>query len=157
MDNNKIKVTATNVNLPELCAALFNEIQALYPKIKSELVINLKDSLYKVDEVLMRNILGNLISNAFQYNTEYGHVVLNVNLVSNSIVYHIVDTGIGIPLEEQINLFIPFTRMSNSLHTRGTGLGLSIIKGSVKKLGGAISFESKENAGSSFTVFIPIM
>ena len=157
MDSNKNKVVAVKTNIPDFCAALFNEIQILYPTVKSELVINLKDIFQNVDEVLLKNILGNLISNAFKYNTEFGQVTFKVNLINNNLVFNISDTGIGIPQEEQNDIFKPFSRMSNSLEIKGTGLGLRIVKGSVQKLGGEISFKSQENVGSSFTVFIPIM
>ncbi|MBN2469113.1 MAG: PAS domain-containing sensor histidine kinase, partial [Anaerolineae bacterium] len=65
------------------------------------------------------------------------------------------DQGIGIPEEDQKQLFETFYRASNARGLLGTGLGLAIVKQAVELHGGTISFESEEGVGSKFTVQIP--
>jgi signal transduction histidine kinase len=73
----------------------------------------------------------------------------------NKLVFKVTDSGIGIPEEEQRNLFEPFSRMTNSQNIKGTGLGLSIVKKSVEQLNGTISFTSRQDEGSTFIITIP--
>ena len=65
------------------------------------------------------------------------------------------DFGIGIPVQQQANLFGRFFRASNVNDVKGTGLGLSIVKHYLEQLGGSISFTSEEGEGSTFTIRIP--
>jgi signal transduction histidine kinase len=69
--------------------------------------------------------------------------------------FDIQDEGIGIPTADQARLFEAFHRASNALHVPGTGLGLAIVKQSVDLHAGAITFESKEGIGTTFTVILP--
>jgi PAS domain S-box-containing protein len=156
MESSKIHLTFEKVDLHRFCRDLFDETRLLYPQIKSTLKINLNENFYSIDVLLMRNILGNLIANAFKYNKEKGSVNFTLSLEKSKLIYRIRDTGIGIPLKERKNVFESFTRMSNARHIKGTGLGLSIVKKSVEKLGGKIFFSSKENEGSEFIIIIPI-
>ena len=68
----------------------------------------------------------------------------------------VTDQGIGIPADCQKNIFSRYYRAENALNTQGTGIGLNIVKGHLKNLGGNITFESKENQGSTFTFSIPV-
>ena len=70
-------------------------------------------------------------------------------------ILSVKDNGIGIPDEDQNKLFTEFFRASNVEHIQGTGLGLSIVKKYIQLLGGNISFISKSNEGTTFTVQIP--
>jgi len=105
---------------------------------------------------ILRNILYNLLTNAIKYSKEGQKIIYDSVLGENSIVITIQDFGIGIPEHEQKQLFTRFFRAKNSTNIKGTGLGLNIVKNYLEMLGGKISFESSENKGTSFTVFIPI-
>ena len=72
------------------------------------------------------------------------------------MVIKIVDKGIGIPKEDQKNMFSQFYRASNVNEISGTGLGLTIVKRYLKMLGGDIDFSSEEGKGTTFNVYIPI-
>lgn len=65
------------------------------------------------------------------------------------------DEGIGIPEEEQENLFTKFFRAKNATNIPGTGLGLNIVKKYVELLDGNISFISKHQEGTTFTIEFP--
>lgn len=106
------------------------------------------------DDGRLRQILINLIGNAIKF-TANGEVVLRVNrdqLQEGAVVFTVIDTGIGIPLEKQRAIFEPFVQAETSPARRygGTGLGLSICKRLVELMGGAIRLKSRPGAGSEF-------
>lgn len=105
------------------------------------------------DKNTLRNVLKNLLSNAIKYSDE--DIVLDINGDNNKISIQVKDSGIGIPLEDQKNLFEKFFRAKNASNIQGTGLGLNIVKRYVESMRGAISFESEPNAGTTFTVEFP--
>ncbi|MBR9861320.1 PAS domain S-box protein [bacterium] len=105
----------------------------------------------KIDPFLLRNILNNLISNALKYSKENGEVRIVTN-DSEELKITIIDNGIGISEADQQQLFTRFYRASNSTNIQGTGLGLNIVKRYLDILGGTITFTSKIDQGSSFTI-----
>lgn len=109
-----------------------------------------------VDKNLFTQINDNLISNAFKY-SEGGkapEVVLEYR--ETEFLLHVKDFGIGIPKPDQEKLFSTFFRASNVGNVQGSGLGLTIVNEFVKLHDGLITFNSKENEGTTFTVRIPV-
>jgi signal transduction histidine kinase/CheY-like chemotaxis protein len=114
------------------------------------------------DELRIRQILNNLLSNAFKY-TKEGTITLVVDFIRDEspgtdilLVCRVADTGIGIRQEDIGKLFSVYNQvdtMSNR-HIEGTGLGLSICKNLVEMMDGDISVESEYGKGSLFTVQI---
>ncbi len=155
IDSNRIELSFQKINLADFCTEIFDEMKGLYPGIKSCIKIDLIKDYYNIDTDIMKKILVNLISNAYKYNIEKGNVDFIINSETDKLVFKITDTGIGIPEDEQKNVFEPFARMSNVQHIKGTGLGLSIVKKSIEQLGGTIAFTSKKGEGTTFTVTIP--
>jgi signal transduction histidine kinase len=96
------------------------------------------------------------LSNAIKYSPRGEAISFDLFGDGEEIIFHITDCGIGIPEEEQKNLFDLFHRASNVGTIGGTGIGLSIVKKSVDALGGKISFQSDIHTGSKFTVSIPL-
>lgn len=109
-----------------------------------------------LDRQLMKNALINLMSNAIKYSPEEKSIFLNVNANKKFLKVEIIDSGIGIPDEDQPNIFERFYRAKNSVNIQGTGLGLNIVKKYVELMGGNISFVSRYNEGTTFTVEIPL-
>lgn len=125
------------------------------------------------DSLRIRQILTNLIGNAFKF-TESGEVVLRVSRALNqaqikspsevseelgsghsseiTLMFAVRDTGIGIPEEKQSRLFQPFTQADSSTSRKygGTGLGLAISRRLAKLMGGDLTFESKPGRGTTF-------
>jgi CheY-like chemotaxis protein/nitrogen-specific signal transduction histidine kinase len=114
------------------------------------------NSLYG-DEMRIKQILNNLLSNAFKY-TKEGKVNLKVEwerLDSGvGLIFTISDTGLGVKKEDLDKLFSEYYRVGNreSRYTEGTGLGLSITKSLVELMGGTITAESEYGKGSVFCV-----
>lgn len=102
--------------------------------------------------------LENLVSNAIRYNRQDGTVTIQTSVVEDTIEIRIIDTGIGVPIEDQPKLFSKFFRASNAVRsfTDGSGLGLSVVKSYVEENGGSVSFESQEGIGTTFIVRLPI-
>ncbi|HVU94128.1 MAG TPA: ATP-binding protein [Puia sp.] len=108
-----------------------------------------------LDPHLLRNILNNLLSNAIKYSPEGSPVRFLLQFEAETVRFQVIDKGIGIPVEEQEQLFDRFFRASNTSGISGTGLGLSIVKRYLDLMGGTIRVESQPGAGSSFTIQLP--
>src|SRR3954452_5584297 len=113
--------------------------------------------LVRADPRRLAQIADNLISNAVKFTPPGGtvKVLLERNGENGRMV--VTDTGIGIPAEEQGQVFSRFFRSSTALHAAipGTGLGLSITRALVEQHGGSISLERDERAGTTVTVVLP--
>lgn len=106
------------------------------------------------DEVRLRQILLNLISNACKFTLE-GTVSFRVKADEKYLYFTVEDTGIGIKAEDLEKLFKPFSRIETSKKKiQGTGLGLSICKNLVEMMNGEVSVESEYGKGSVFAIKI---
>lgn len=107
------------------------------------------------DRQLLRNIVSNLVSNALKYTSSDDGIQIETSTDGCDLIIRVTDHGMGIPQEERKHIFKRFYRAQNASHIQGTGLGLNIVKKYVRLLGGTVSFESKVNEGSTFTVMVP--
>uniref|UniRef100_UPI00406BA17E PAS domain-containing sensor histidine kinase n=1 Tax=Aquimarina besae TaxID=3342247 RepID=UPI00406BA17E len=119
-----------------------------YPQDIDEYIIDF-------DEKILELVLTNLIRNAVKYSGEHTEIDLQVIFENDLLIFHVIDQGIGIPEKEQQFIFNRYFRAENALLDQGTGIGLNIVKSHLENLGGSITFTSKENQGSTFTVKIP--
>jgi signal transduction histidine kinase len=113
------------------------------------------DEIY-IDGKILRNIMVNLISNAIKYSNENSPIDIRLKCEQQFLYVDIRDQGIGIPLEDQPHIFDRFYRANNIGNMQGTGLGLNIVKKYVEILSGEISFKSKPDKGTTFSLKIPI-
>ncbi len=114
------------------------------------------ESIIKTDSGKLTQILTNLINNALKF-TIKGGVDFGYRRKENMLEFYVIDSGIGIPVENQDKVFDRFHQVDNSL-TRGyegAGLGLSISHSFVKLLGGKIQVESTDGAGATFSFTLP--
>lgn len=111
-----------------------------------------------VDSDKMRDVVLNLMENAIKYSPNKGTITIEAKEDNGFIKVSIKDQGIGIPKEQQKNIFSRFFRASNAIkvQTDGSGLGLFIVKGIIEKHGGQIWFESEEGKGSTFYFTVKI-
>ncbi len=113
---------------------------------------------WRGDADRLKQIVGNLISNAIKF-TPQGSVGASIDVSAAGALRIVVrDTGIGIAAEKLPSLFEKFTQADNSATRRfgGTGLGLAICRELTQMMGGSIDVESREGAGSTFTVELPL-
>lgn len=101
-------------------------------------------------------VLTNLISNAVKFSPAAGRVQVKAIHQESEVAIAVRDWGIGIPAADQCRLFQRFERLSPGRSEEpGTGLGLAISKAIVERHGGRIALESREQEGSTFTIFVP--
>ncbi len=112
---------------------------------------------WRGDRVRIRQVIGNLVSNAVKF-TARGCVRVEVQAGSRGLRIIISDTGLGIPQEILPRLFAKFVQADASTTRRfgGTGLGLSICRELLTLMGGAVSVSSTEGVGSTFLVTLPL-
>ena len=110
------------------------------------------------DEAKLKQIMYNLLGNAIKFTPEGGEIDIDISIVENMVRISIIDTGIGISLEDQKKLFRPFTQLDSSYGRKyqGTGLGLALTKELVELHGGRIWVESEVGKGSTFSFEIPV-
>lgn len=113
----------------------------------------------------MRQILTNLLSNAIKFTPEGGRIRINAQMLSKDMIeISVEDTGIGIPMHEQEQIFEKFRQGTTTAGDRdqmkreygGTGLGLSIVRELSRLLGGDVFLESEFGKGSIFMVQLPL-
>ena len=113
--------------------------------------------------VHVKRILMNIFSNAVKYNKENGYIYISCREIPSkqtamtTLEFVCRDTGIGMAEAFQKRIFEPFAQEHAGSRTKfaGTGLGMPITKKLVEKMGGTISFESKEGTGTTFVIRIP--
>lgn len=120
--------------------------------------INIRnEELYaKINPIIFREVLTNLVNNAIKYTPSGGSVELSSVKIGNKINIAISDTGEGIKEEDLENIFEKFYR-ATSTKEQGSGLGLYLAKRQVEKMGGKISVESTVGQGSTFIISFPIV
>lgn len=156
IEEGKVKVSKTGVNIHELCLLVVDEVKGLLKEGQFiDFHIDDRELTLQTDERILKNILFNIISNAIKYSSVHKAIRFSVNRTDSNIQFNIQDQGIGIPIEEQKYLFERFFRASNVETIQGTGLGLSIVKRYVDMLDGTIHFESS-TTGTTFKVSIPV-
>ena len=153
----KLEFAPATLDVESFCRDLMEEMQ-LQAGPAHRLVFVSRGQCADVclDEKLLRQILANLLSNAIKYSPQGGEVRLELDCLADQVVLRVQDHGIGIPPEAHGRLFDTFHRAANVGNIPGTGLGLSIIKKAVDRHGGTITFTSQVNAGTAFTVTIPL-
>jgi signal transduction histidine kinase len=111
----------------------------------------------QTDPDRLAQALSNLVSNAIKFTPAGGKISLAICLEEGVLRFQISDSGIGIAIEDQRRLFVPFHRsVQPDWKAPGLGLGLSIAKTITESLGGQISFTSAPDQGSTFTILLPV-
>jgi PAS domain S-box-containing protein len=157
MEAGATEFNPVNLDLDDFCRGIVEEFQSRSEATHTLVYSCTGDcSEIPVDEKLTRQIVTNLLSNAFKYSPQGGAVRIDLSCETDEAVLHVVDEGIGIPEKDQERLFETFHRATNVGAISGTGLGLVITKRAVELHGGTITFESIVGVGTTFTVAIPI-
>ncbi len=145
-----------------LLREIYNRYFTLLPDSK-EIKLNLETDVpnrefgFVTDQYLLLETIAILVDNAVKY-TLQGHVTIHYKMIQNKLIKFIVsDTGIGIPVKEQGNIFNRFYRLPNAVNetTSSAGVGLSIAQHYVEMLGGELEFESTPDVGSTFHFTLP--
>ncbi len=156
LDAGVVKPDITSFNADHLLANLATEFQTL--AAQAELGFNWVPStaVIATDSQLLARILRNFLSNALRY-TRKGRIVLGCRRTLEGISIQVWDTGIGIALDKQREIFQEFNRIQNdnSAQDKGLGLGLAIVDKMSGILGHRVAVQSRLGLGSCFSVLVP--
>ena len=160
MEKGKIKVFSQEFEFNELLEETAQNIADLHQEKEVELryaIQQTEDLVYYGDYNKIRQILYNLIGNAFKF-TSKGSVTIETKIQEKRVFILIKDTGVGIASESFEKIFDSFTQAHSDIELLygGTGLGLSICRKLIHLLDGEIKLESKLQEGSVFTVSLPL-
>jgi signal transduction histidine kinase len=108
-----------------------------------------------LDEKLLYSILSNLLLNAVKYSPPGSPVYLKLHCQLDQISFEVEDQGMGIPVEDWDNIFLPFYRGPNVEAIAGSGLGLAVVKKCLELQKGQIRLESQVGQGTRFIVSLP--
>ncbi len=110
------------------------------------------ECLVRLDPSMLKHIILNLLSNAIKFSTDEGLIEVYTECHESTFTLRVKDYGIGIPKNEQVNLFGLFFRSSYTHNIQGTGLGLHIVKKYVELMDGEIHLKSEIGEGTEFTI-----
>jgi len=160
IEANQLQIKKEKTCLNEIILELYIQTKIGLKNKNVELQYNLgfEDDLSYIitDNIRLRQILNNLISNATKF-TENGMISFGYAKKGNEIEFYVEDTGAGIPQESQKLIFERYKQLDNQMEikTRGFGLGLAISRSLVELLGGKIWVESETGKGSRFIFTLP--
>ncbi len=158
LESGTVTAKKENISIPTLYDELIKTTDAAAKSQGVTVENNAKDSeVVETDIQMLLTILDCFVSNAISYSPPKGKIILGVEEKDDVIIFSVKDSGIGIPKDEQVRMFERFYRASNAkdLRPTGTGLGLNIARTLAEKIGAEISFESEENKGSIFYLYVP--
>ncbi len=158
----KMELAFTEVDLGDIIRGVMSTAVGLVKEKPIELILDIPEDLplLQADNIRIRQVLLNLVSNAAKF-TEEGHIGVSARMIKrgdqSDIVIAVFDTGPGIHLADQEKIFEPFSQVdaSPTRKTGGTGLGLSICRHLVELHGGIIWVESVPGEGSTFAFTLP--
>lgn len=158
LKNSDITLNRQSVDLGSMTNMVLTIISGSSSKKNLSLINNIEPGKHFVlaDENRLQQIMINLIGNAVKF-TQSGEIRINATVKNNDYIIEVKDTGEGIPLDKQQDIFDSFVQSDGTATRRhgGTGLGLSITRNLVELHGGKIWLTSKPGLGSSFFFNLP--
>ncbi len=155
LEEGKVACAPEKFNIHEFVSGIITEMQSVAKENQKINYRHTGNELVSLDKKLLKNILFNLISNAIKFSPEEKTVEVGTEFTGKHLKVEVRDQGMGIPFEDQKHLFERFFRGHNATHVQGTGLGLNIVAKYVELMNGLITFESKEEKGTMFSINFP--
>ena len=166
IESGKMTLCCTPFSMNELLSAIESMLASGAERrgITFRVESNVREESYVGDNVRLRQVILNLLSNAFKFTPEGGSVVLRISGAPASqsgqaLTIQVMDTGVGISPENQEKAFQCFEQFGNNISkSQGTGLGLPICRSIVHLMGGELLLESELGKGSTFyfTITLPV-
>ncbi len=168
MDASRLQINAsamhcTNIQLQQTCSAIVDLFEPLLAREERQMALNVPPSLVVwVDELRLKQVLHNLLTNALRYSPRKSTVSLIAESLEaqHMVRVSIIDRGLGVPADRQEAIFERFVRLERDAQRgiRGNGLGLAISRQLVEAMGGTITLESSgiPGEGSTFMFTLPL-
>lgn len=153
----KKKLQKSEINMTKLFENVCEVETGTYSNKQIDLNINTLPNAMG-DVALIKQVVVNLVSNAFKYSSKEDKIVINIGfdqIEENEVTYFVKDNGTGFKMEYHDKLFGVFHRLHSKNEFEGTGVGLAIVKRIINKHGGKIWAESEEGKGSTFFFSMP--
>lgn len=160
-ESGRLEMNVTDVALQPLLVELAPAIEARATGSDLSFFLETSESLPEIraDRTRLQDIISNLVDNAVKYTPSGGSVTLAAGVQGGHVAISISDTGVGIQADVGERVFEPFFQVAGTRPQHGepsSGLGLALAKRSIDALGGKISYVSVLDAGSTFTLELPI-
>jgi len=160
LDAEIIEVEPTAVDLTEVVSGEIKKLSSLAQASNCKLIFTNPSSLPKVkaDAIKIKQVVENILTNAIKYTSGHGRAEVTLSRDKGFVRFGCQDNGLGIPRDQQAELFTKFFRAQNIIRkdTKGSGLGLYLNKKIVEALGGNIWIESEEGKGTTVYFQLPI-
>lgn len=156
-ESGKLSLCKTVFNVKDLIKQCYDELEPL--SVKKDISFNLTcdfddEILIDADRAEIKRVIINLCGNALNYTNKGGTIDIIAKIVSNGLMFSVVDNGNGIPKEDIPHLFMRFSQGTGKKRSTGTGLGLYLSRQIIEAHGGKIWVESKVNTGSEFSFLL---
>jgi signal transduction histidine kinase len=154
----RMELEPAELSLPELLEQGLALVRERAARQRLTVTLEVGDGVGTVwaDEVKLKQVVVNLVTNAVKFTPEGGRVDVDARVVADEVVVTVRDTGIGIAPEDQARVFEAFQRGDRQASVEGTGLGLTLSKRFVELHGGRVWVESALGLGSTFAFAIPM-
>jgi PAS domain S-box-containing protein len=154
----RMQLDLGDVHLDRLAAQVIERFKTQTQLHQFELDFPADFPVVSADEVRLRQVLDNLVSNAIKYSPEGGTIRIGGEVDPKHVTVYVRDQGVGISAHDQEHIFERFFRVDGALSraTQGTGLGLYLAKAVIDAHGGSIHVTSKPGVGSTFYFTIPL-
>ncbi len=146
------------INLSDDLISIIDIHRPIMAKKNLSIRLNINPDIYiSIDKHRLKQIVDNLLSNAYRYTMEHGHVGITLLDDQENVYLSVEDNGIGISQEDQPYIFKRFYRADKSRNkeTGGMGIGLTIVDNILKLYNGKIHVSSTLGKGSTFTITLP--
>ena len=155
MDAGHLDLHLEEVDLADLTERTIDELRPLATRKRLSVRSEVPPGTLPVDPRRMHQVLYNLLSNAIRFTPSGGTVRVTAEMDEDKARVHVIDDGIGIPLDDQPRIFEEFTQVADHGPHEGSGLGLAIVRRLVAAHGGHTELESAPGEGSRFIVTLP--
>ena len=159
LEQGKLQINYETFDIRQLCDETAEMFESIAKHKNLEFIYEpdmAQNAFVLSDRLKIKQILSNIISNGIKYTLE-GSVNFKAMKGRGLMVFHITDTGVGIPSDKLEEVFKPFVRIETyNQFAEGSGYGMSVVKGLVDLLGGEIHIESEVGKGSHFEIRIPV-
>ncbi len=152
IEDGKIKAHESVFDIKELISLQINEMTEILKPGQKVQYSHTGATEVTLDEVLFKNILINLLSNAAKFSPENKPIYIATKLNAHRLLFSVKDEGIGISEKDQAHLCEIFFRATNAVNIPGTGLGLHIVAKYVEMMNGAIEIKSELDKGSEINL-----